>query len=142
MTHILMVAAENGALPGGKVGGIGDVVREIPPALAKRDCQVSVVTPAYGVFATLAGATRIASLEVSFCGESQALELFEFAEFTVTIRRADPSNRMPANSRFSASRLPKPLKGVSLPISTCCIYTTGTPPSCSSCDTTTPLTRS
>ena len=50
MTHILMVAAENGALPGGKVGGIGDVVREIPRALAARDCQVSVITPAYGVF--------------------------------------------------------------------------------------------
>ena len=81
MTHILMVAAENGTLPGGKVGGIGDVVREIPPALAKRDCQVSVVTPAYGVFATLAGATRIATLEVSFAGERQALELFELNGF-------------------------------------------------------------
>ena len=82
MTHILMVAAENGALPGGKVGGIGDVMREIPPALAKRNCQVSVVTPAYGVFATLAGATRIASLEVSFAGESQELELFELGDFS------------------------------------------------------------
>lgn len=30
MTHILMIAAENGALPGGKVGGIGDVVRDVP----------------------------------------------------------------------------------------------------------------
>ncbi|MGD8419718.1 MAG: glycogen/starch synthase, partial [Gammaproteobacteria bacterium] len=34
MTHVLMVAAENGALPGGKVGGIGDVLREVPAALA------------------------------------------------------------------------------------------------------------
>ena len=65
MKQILMVAAENGALPGGKVGGIGDVVREIPRALAARDCQVSVITPGYGVFSSLAGATRIATLEVS-----------------------------------------------------------------------------
>ena len=27
--NILLVAAENDALPGGKVGGIGDVVRDI-----------------------------------------------------------------------------------------------------------------
>ncbi|HBO13281.1 MAG TPA: hypothetical protein DD491_10905, partial [Halieaceae bacterium] len=32
--HILMLAAEDGALPGGKVGGMGDVLRDIPPALA------------------------------------------------------------------------------------------------------------
>ena len=37
MAHILMIAAENGALPGGKVGGIGDVVRDVPVALAQRD---------------------------------------------------------------------------------------------------------
>ena len=35
MTHILMIAAENDALPGGKVGGIGDVVRDVPRALAE-----------------------------------------------------------------------------------------------------------
>lgn len=29
MTHILIIVAENNALPGGKVGGIGDVVREV-----------------------------------------------------------------------------------------------------------------
>ena len=77
MPHILMVAAENGALPGGKVGGIGDVLREIPPALAKRDCQVSVITPSYGVFASIKGATRVATIEVAFGGATQTLELFE-----------------------------------------------------------------
>lgn len=46
--HILMVAAENGALNGAKVGGIGDVVRDIPMALADLGCRVSVVLPAYG----------------------------------------------------------------------------------------------
>jgi starch synthase len=77
MTHILMVAAENGALPGGKVGGIGDVVRDIPVALAQRDCSVSVVTPAYGVFSELPGAVKLASLRVRFSGNLQSLDLFE-----------------------------------------------------------------
>jgi starch synthase len=76
MTHILMVAAENGALPGGKVGGIGDVVREVPTALAQRDCAVSVVTPAYGVFHRLPGAQRMAELTVNFGGAAHSLELF------------------------------------------------------------------
>jgi len=76
MTHILMVAAENGALPGGKVGGIGDVLRDVPAALVKSGCAVSVVTPAYGVFGKLAGAKRIKTLTVRFGGIPQALELF------------------------------------------------------------------
>ena len=76
MTHILMVAAENGALPGGKVGGIGDVLRDVPAALAKSGCAVSVVTPAYGVFGKLRGARRVNTLTVRFGGTPQALELF------------------------------------------------------------------
>ena len=80
MTHILMVAAENGALPGGKVGGIGDVLREVPVALAQRNCTVSVVTPAYGVFAGLAGAKRLQTLKVGFGGATQSLELYQLSE--------------------------------------------------------------
>ena len=77
MIHILMVAAENGALPGGKVGGIGDVVREVPIALAQRECTVSVVTPAYGVFGSLPGAKQLPALKVKFGGRSESLKLFQ-----------------------------------------------------------------
>ena len=52
---ILMVAAENDALPGGKVGGIGDVVRDIPIALATAGHEVDVITPGYGAFSKLPG---------------------------------------------------------------------------------------
>lgn len=76
MTHILIVAAENGALPGGKVGGIGDVVREIPGALAQRNCTVSVVTPAYGIFDSLDGAKQLQVLRVKFAGRTESLKLF------------------------------------------------------------------
>lgn len=76
MTHILIVAAENGALPGGKVGGIGDVVREIPAALAQRKCAVSVITPAYGVFDSLPGAQQLQTLKVKFGGGGESLKLY------------------------------------------------------------------
>jgi starch synthase len=46
--NILFAAAENGALPGGKVGGIGDVIRDLPPALAAQGCRLTVVTPSHG----------------------------------------------------------------------------------------------
>ncbi len=77
MMHILMIAAENGALPGGKVGGIGDVVRDVPLALAARGCSVTVLTPAYGSFTALPGASKITSLEASFAGARQPFDLFE-----------------------------------------------------------------
>ncbi|MCA8837302.1 MAG: glycogen/starch synthase [Proteobacteria bacterium] len=41
--NILMLASENAALPAAKVGGIGDVLRDLPPSLARQGHQVSVV---------------------------------------------------------------------------------------------------
>lgn len=79
MTHILMIAAENDALPGGKVGGIGDVVRDAPIALAERHCTVTVLTPAYGVFSGLPEAQHLARVEVRFGTGEQVLDLYEVA---------------------------------------------------------------
>jgi len=76
MAQVLMVAAENGALPGGKVGGIGDVLRDAPAALAQSGCAVSVVTPAYGVFGDLPGARRSMALKLRFGGVDQVVELY------------------------------------------------------------------
>lgn len=75
--HVLMLAAENDALPGGKVGGIGDVVRDAPPALAARGCEVTVLTPAYGAFASLSGARALGSATVSFRGSREQLSFHE-----------------------------------------------------------------
>jgi starch synthase len=66
--HILMVAAENGALPGFKVGGVADVVRELPLALAAAGCRVSVVCPSYGLLAQLAPARAQGVVEADFRG--------------------------------------------------------------------------
>ena len=75
--HVLMVAAENDALPGGKVGGIGDVIRELPAALAALGCSVTVISPAYGRLDDLPEPRRLAQLDVSFRGVPTSVELFE-----------------------------------------------------------------
>lgn len=74
--QILMVAAENGALPGGKVGGIGDVIREMPQALAKRGHTVDIVTPGYQLFSRLPGADLVTAFDVTFCAARTTVSLF------------------------------------------------------------------
>ncbi|MBI5020511.1 MAG: glycogen/starch synthase [Ignavibacteriales bacterium] len=45
---IIMLASENDSLVNGKVGGLADVIRDLPNALANFGYQVIVITPAYG----------------------------------------------------------------------------------------------
>ncbi|KZN46252.1 glycogen synthase [Pseudoalteromonas luteoviolacea] len=46
--HVVMVAAENDRLPNCKVGGVADVIRDIPYALSRLDINTSVIVPDYG----------------------------------------------------------------------------------------------
>ncbi|MFT5393888.1 MAG: starch synthase [Gammaproteobacteria bacterium] len=75
--RVLMVAAENDALPGGKVGGIADVVRHVPMALADLGNEVAVVTPAYGFLHLLPGARLRAHTEVAFGPGHHELSTYE-----------------------------------------------------------------
>lgn len=74
--NILMIAAENDALPGGKVGGIGDVLRDIPPALATAGQQVHVVTPGYQKFSKLPGAEYVGNLKVLFASCMERVDIY------------------------------------------------------------------
>ena len=76
---VCMLAAENGAIPGGKVGGIGDVIRDLPPALARAGAEVSVVVPAYGAFHELPGARCLRAFSVPFGDALERVELHELA---------------------------------------------------------------
>ena len=76
-SSVWLAAAENGAIPGGKVGGVGDVLRDLPLALAAEGCAVRVITPAYGKFHTLPGARLHRGLTVRFRGSSRYLQVFE-----------------------------------------------------------------
>ncbi len=72
-----MAAAENGALPGAKVGGIGDVIRDVPRALVERGHQVSVILPGYQRLSHLPQAQYVLSMTVEFASSLHTLELFE-----------------------------------------------------------------
>lgn len=74
--HVLMVASENATLAGVKVGGIGDVLRHAPLALARRGCQVDVVTPGYGFVGTRSGSVLRKRLAVDFSGATETVELY------------------------------------------------------------------
>jgi len=72
-----MLAAENGGLPGGKAGGLGDVVRDLPRALARRGHRVSVLTPAYGFLARLPGVRALGTVAVPFAGTTETCRWLE-----------------------------------------------------------------
>ncbi len=74
--HIVMIAAENGALVGGKVGGIGDVLRDLPPALVAQNCMVTVMTPSYGTLHKQHQSTLQSSFDVSFGDEIESVDLY------------------------------------------------------------------
>lgn len=78
MKRILMVAAENGALKGAKVGGMADVIRDLPQALAGVEIQADVIMPSYG-FLTAQGAKQIGEFEVSFAGRNEPIKLYWLA---------------------------------------------------------------
>jgi starch synthase len=76
--HILMVAAENDALPGAKVGGVADVVRDVPQALAEQGVTVDVVIPDYG-FESMER-THLADVSVVFNAQPQQLTLWKITQ--------------------------------------------------------------
>lgn len=75
--HIAMIASENGALPGGKVGGIGDVIRDVPRELVAQGHTVTVVNPGYQFLSRLPGARLINTLTVDFASALERIALYE-----------------------------------------------------------------
>ena len=75
---ILMVSAENDALPGAKVGGVGDVLRDLPPALIRQGLDVECVIPSYGFLARLPKLEKIACISVPFGNSVQAVDVLKY----------------------------------------------------------------
>ncbi len=70
------MASENGALPGGKVGGVGDVIRDLPAAIAALGWASTVVTPSYGSLHRVHGAERIGSVDTEFRGNAEQVAVW------------------------------------------------------------------
>ncbi|MGB1293371.1 MAG: glycogen synthase, partial [Pseudoalteromonas sp.] len=73
--HVLMVAAENDALPNAKVGGVADVIRDCPNALSNKGIFVDVIIPDYG-FSQL-DRERLGTLNVAFAGQSHQVDVWQ-----------------------------------------------------------------
>lgn len=79
MPRILMLAAENGAIKGGKVGGMADVIRDLPLALAKLNVCVDVAMPSYGFLDRAANAQWLADINVNFAGREELVTVHKAA---------------------------------------------------------------
>ena len=80
--HVCMIAAENDLVPGGKVGGIGDVIRGLPPALALEGVEVSVLLPSYGILHERSGGRVLRAFSTPFGGNLERIELYELDELS------------------------------------------------------------
>ena len=56
---------------------MGDVVRDLPPALANAGWQATVLTPSYGRFHLLPGVKRLGKVNVQFRGTDHHVRVFE-----------------------------------------------------------------
>lgn len=68
------------------MGGVGDVVRDLPIALASQGWQVTVITPSYGVFHRLPGARQIGSFDVTFRSVRHTVDCYEVSHADSTVR--------------------------------------------------------
>jgi starch synthase len=83
--HVLMVAAENDELPNAKVGGVADVIRDVPKALVAQGLTVDVVIPDYGF--ELGERCFIGEVSVAFKSETHVLSLFEITQNQKGVRQ-------------------------------------------------------
>ena len=75
--HVIMVAAENAALKGGKVGGVADVVHELPEALVPLGWRSTVIIPSYGFLHQRNESKLLVRLYFPFRGQRHIAEFWE-----------------------------------------------------------------
>ena len=56
---------------------MADVIRDLPPAVARQGYRVSVLTPSYGALHRLDGARRTGQVEARFRGQTETVDVYE-----------------------------------------------------------------
>ncbi|MDF0532774.1 glycogen/starch synthase [Shewanella sp. A32] len=77
--RVLMLAAENAALKGAKVGGMADVLRDLAPALQPHGVAVDMIMPDYGFLAREQQAAFVCDFVVPFDSGHYPLKLYRLA---------------------------------------------------------------
>ncbi|GAB2776967.1 glycogen synthase [Salinimicrobium soli] len=75
MKNFLFVASENDAIANCKVGGVGDVIRDVPRQISERGDRVHVVVPSYSRLHQ--NGKLVATLNITLKGEEQEAYLYE-----------------------------------------------------------------
>jgi len=75
-----MLATENDALRGAKVGGIGDVIRDLPGELAPLGWDSTVIIPSYGFLQTLNRTEKVADVTFPFAGREEYCEVLRVTD--------------------------------------------------------------
>ena len=65
---------------------MGDVVRDLPAALATHGWRATVLTPSYGKFHTMPDARELAPVPVVFRGDTLAIRVFGLPAMTTSVR--------------------------------------------------------
>ncbi|QBF84028.1 glycogen synthase [Shewanella maritima] len=94
---VMLVAAENGAINGAKVGGMADVIRDLPPALIEQNVQADVAMPDYGFIASDNQAQFVANVEVPYAGRIELVKLYKM-----------PRPQLPASASAAEHDAPQP----------------------------------
>ena len=80
--RILMLAAENDSISGAKVGGVADVIRDVPFELAKQNVCVDVVIPDYGDYHYHYQSECVAEIEFSFAHSAEKAYLYKLTDLS------------------------------------------------------------
>ncbi|WP_285162660.1 glycogen synthase [Shewanella goraebulensis] len=100
---VLMIAAENDAIKGAKVGGMADVIRDLPPALAKVDVYVDVAMPNYGFIAKDNNADFIAKVVVKFGANLETIDVYKIPAPYLTASDSQAKNSQAQNGQLTSS---------------------------------------
>ncbi len=75
-SRVVMIATENDALKGAKVGGIADVIRDLPGELAPLGWDTTVIVPSYGFLHSINPSEKVADVTFPFGGREEFCEIW------------------------------------------------------------------